>query len=138
MSFSLMSLVVIFILGCFVAGYFVGISNDKPRVLPPPRSKSTELSYQETNSVASLFLEVVALKKEDARWPSLLKRLNPGNEAHVRTLLLEIRQSNSTDPRSALELIEKVCISSKSESDDLSRSDLLERAIAMLLPEKQE
>ena len=115
--------------GCLFAAYmFVQRSKPKPRVLPPPRSKSTERSYQETNSVAKLFLETVSLKESHATWPAILKGLNAQDEPRVRTLLLELRTLAVTNPHDALKAIEAVCIDSKHESEMLTRPEILERA----------
>lgn len=115
--------------GCLVAAYFfVQRSQRKPRVLPPPRSKRIDRPYQETDSVARLFLETVSLKAGAANWPTVLRRLNTEDEPRVRTLLLELRQFETSNPREALEAIETVCIESKHESVSLTRADLLERA----------
>ena len=112
-----------------IALYFIARRfHAKPKVLPPPRSRGTELSYQETNSVAKLFLEAASLKESDANWSSVLKLLNAEDEPRIRTLLLELRELNISNPRCTLETIEAVCIESKRESEKLSRADLLERA----------
>ena len=137
MSSSLEFVAVVFVLACLVAAYFLRRTNHRPRVRPPPRSKRIECSYQETNALANLFLEAVALKEGGASWPSVLQRLNPEAEPHIRTLLLEIREPNGTDPRMALEAIETVCIESKRKGDQLSRADLLERAKSMLAAKPQ-
>lgn len=137
MSALLHTVAFVFILGFVVAVYFLRKANGKPRVRPPPRSKSTERTYQETNSVAGLFLQVVALKESGTQWPRVLRRLNPDDEPHVRTLLLEMRGCHGTDPHAALEALERVCIASKHESDHLSRAELLERAKAILLSAEQ-
>jgi hypothetical protein len=100
----------------------------KPRVLPPPRSKSTEPTYEQRDSVASLFLETVALIQKGATWPALLDRLNPDDQPRIRTLLLELRAHNARSPREVLHAIEITCIESKPESESLTRGDLLERA----------
>ncbi len=119
--------------GCLAAAYFFAQRGQrKPRVLPPPRSKGTDRSYQETNSVAKLFLEAVSLKEGDASWPVVLKHLNTENEPRIRTLLLELRWLNPSNPREALEVIETICMESKHESETLTRADLLERAQSRL------
>lgn len=82
--------------------------------------------------MANLFVETVALKECGAKWPNVLQRLNPQDEPHVRTLLLEIRERNKNDPRPALEAIERACIESKREGDHFSRATLLERAKLLL------
>jgi hypothetical protein len=125
----LLLLVVVAILGYLSATYYLAQKNQrKRRVLPPPRSKGTARSYQETNSVARLFLETVSLKEGEANWPRVLKGLNAEDEPRIRTLLLELRLLNPSDPRGALEAIEAVCIGSRDESDQLTRAELLERA----------
>jgi hypothetical protein len=108
------------------------LAKQHPRVRPPPRVQPTERTYQVTNHVARLFLEVLELKKVEVQWPAILQQLNPEDEPHIRTLLLELRASNATDPRQALDAIEEVCIAAKPESERLSRAELLERARARL------
>ena len=71
---------------------------------------------------------MVSLKESDANWPSVLKGLNTEDEPRIRTLLLELRGLNASNPREALETIETVCIESKHESEQLTRADVLERA----------
>jgi hypothetical protein len=119
-------------LGCVVGAYFLMPRKHKPRVLPPPRSAGLARSYQETNSVASLFLDVLKLKEGDATWPGILRHLNPENDPQIRTLLLELRQAQAAEPRQVLDTIEAVCMASKPESEWLSRADLLERAKSAL------
>lgn len=112
---------------------FVKRSPTRPKVLPPPRSKGTARTFQESNSAASLLLDVLALKEQDARWATVLKKLNPDDTPHVRTLLLELRDFNQNTPQNVLETIEVICIESRGESEKLTRSDLLERTKSRLL-----
>ena len=129
MNTGLQLLAVFALIGCLVAAYFFTRGHkSKPRILPPPRSKSTERSYEETNSVAKLFLEIISLKESAANWPSVLKGLNTQDEPRIRTLLLELRSFDSSSARQALEAIEAVCIESKHESEKLTRAELLQRA----------
>src|SRR5690348_58511 len=81
----------VLVLGGLAAAYLLLISKRKPRVLPPPSSKRPEPSYQEINSRAKLFLEVLALKESSPKWPSVLRKLNLEDDPHIRTLLLELR-----------------------------------------------
>jgi hypothetical protein len=115
-----------------LAAYLLPTLKRKPRVLPPPSSKRAEPSYQETNSRAKLFLEVLALKEGAARWPAILQRLNRENEPHIRTLLLELRSHCTADPVAVLEAIESECISAKREGKSPSRAELLERALRVV------
>jgi hypothetical protein len=117
---------------CLVFAYIVIArgSERKSKVLPPPRSKSTELTYQESNSIAKLFLETVSLRESEASWPIVLKGLNKDDEPRVRTLLLELRSFDTSSPNKILVAIESVCIVSKRERQQFTRVELLERALA--------
>jgi hypothetical protein len=101
-------------------------------VLPPPRSRKIDLSYQETNSVAKLFLATVSLKEGQSTWPVVLKGLNTEDEPRIRTLLLELRQMSTSSPQPVLEVIEEVCIQSKEKCGELTRAELLERALSRM------
>jgi len=79
---------------------FVKRSPTRPKVLPPPRSRGTAKTFQESNSAASLLLDVLALKGQDAQWATVLKKLNPEDAPHVRTLLLELREARPGRPSS--------------------------------------
>jgi hypothetical protein len=104
----------------------------KPRVLPPPRSNRGEPSYQEANSLAKLFVEVLALKDSAAKWPTILQKLNLEDEPHIRTLLLELRSHCAADPSTGLEAIERACIAAKREGQSPPRAELLGRALTVL------
>lgn len=122
-------LIVVVALGGLAAAYLLPTRKRKPRVLPPPTSKRAAPSYQETNSLAKLFLEVLALKEGAARWPAVLQKLNHENEPHIRTLLLELRSHRTADPVTVLEAIESECIAAKREGLSPSRAELLGRAL---------
>lgn len=129
MKTGLQPLAVILIIGCFVAVRFMAQGGKrKPKILPPPRSKSTERLYQETNSVARLFIETVSLKECRPNWSTVLKELNAEDEPRIRTLLLEMRDLDASSTYRALEAVEAVCIKSKQKSERLTRVELLERA----------
>lgn len=123
---------VVLFVGCLAAAYLLLSPKPKPRVLPPPTSRRAEPSYQETNSLAKLFVEVLALKESAARWPTILRRLNGEDEPHIRTLLLELRSHRAADPNAVLAAIESTCIAAKRETLSPTRSELLERALAVL------
>lgn len=106
----------------------------KPRVLPPPTSKRAEPAYHETSDLAKLFVEVLELKKSSAKWPKILRRLNLEDEPHIRTLLLELRSHRIAEPGAVLEAIESTCIAAKSDGQSPSRTELLERSLAVLQP----
>lgn len=122
------------VIGCFALAYhfFVRGSERKYRVLPPPRGKSTERTYQESNNIAKLFLETVSLKESEANWPAVLNGLNIEDEPRVRTLLLELRSLDTSSPKDVLLAIESVCIECKREGEQLTRVELLERAHARM------
>ena len=117
------TLFALLLLGGLVALYFWHKPSNKPRIRPPPRSRKPDESYQAVNSLARLFLEAVALKEERAKWPGVLKTLNPEDEPRIRTLLLELRQPDAVDPRTALQAIEQTCIQAQSESRSFSRAE---------------
>jgi hypothetical protein len=116
----------------FAAYILMQGSRPKPKVRPPPRSKSTARSYQESNSLACLFLETLSLKESRATWPAILNELNSEDDPRVRTLLLELRSLSAPNPMEALGVIEWVCIAAKHESERVTKTDLLERAQARL------
>lgn len=122
-------LIFVVALAGLAVAYLLPSLKRKPRVLPPPTSKRAEPSYQETNSRAKLFLEVMALKEGAARWPAILQRLNHENEPHIRTLLLELRSHRTADPVTVMEVIESECIAAKREGQSPSRAELLGRAL---------
>ena len=117
---------------CLAAAYLLRSAKNKPKVLPPPRSRKPEPAFHETNSLARLFVEVLALKEGTPTWPSILKRLNPSDNPHTRTILLELRSLPAADPEAVLNAIEQICIESKREGQDPSQVELLERALAGL------
>ena len=123
---------VVLMLGGCAAIYLLVNPKRKPRVLPPPRSKKAEPSYQETDSLAKLLLEVLALKESDAKWPTILHQLNIEGEPHVRTLLLELRSHGIADPSAVLQVVESACIAAKREGKSPSRVELLGRALTFL------
>lgn len=125
-------IVVVVALGGLAAAYLLPTPKRKPRVLPPPSSKRAAPSYQETNSLAKLFLEVLALKEAAARWPAILQNLNRESEPHIRTLLLELRSHRTADPVTVLEAIESECIAAKREGLSPSRAELLGRALSVV------
>lgn len=118
--------------GVLGAGYRLLSAAPKLRVLPPPTTKKPEPPYHETNSLAKLFVEAVGLKERAAKWPAILRSLNPDDEPHIRTLLLELRSHRAADPNSVLEAIERTCIAAKRGGQSPSRCELLERALTVL------
>lgn len=132
MTASFPAVLVALILVCLAVAYLLLNSMHKPRVLPPPRSKRGEPPYQDTNSLAKLFLEVLALQDSGAKWPAILQQLNLEEEPHIRTLLLELRSHPPADPRTVLEAIESACIAAKREGQSPSRAELLGRALTAL------
>jgi hypothetical protein len=93
-----------------------------------PRSKRPDDSYQATNTTAKLLTEVLALRERHAQWPEILKTLNPSDEPHVRTVLLELRWPNVANPDDVLKVIEDVCLSVNLSGQSPSRVELLESA----------
>lgn len=117
-------------LGIVVAAFLLARSRPRgPRVLPPPRSRSTVRTYQETNPIARLFLETRSLQESAANWPRVLKGLNTDDVPRIRTLLLELRAFDTSSPHAALAAIEAVCIECKRVSPQVTREELLERAL---------
>ncbi|MCK6423712.1 MAG: hypothetical protein L6Q75_01310 [Burkholderiaceae bacterium] len=117
-------------LGIVAGAFLMARSRPRgPRVLPPPRSRSTVRTFQETNPIARLFLETRSLQESAANWPRVLKGLNADDVPHIRTLLLELRAFDTSSPRAALAAIEAVCIECKRVSPQVTREALLERAL---------
>jgi hypothetical protein len=99
---------------------------------PRVRSKSTSAPFSKVNGAASLLEDVHSLKKASAQWPEILKRLNPDDEPHIRTILLEIRGPHIFAPHVALNIIEDICLSTPKPNGALTRMHLLERVKASM------
>ncbi len=125
-------LVTFVILAFLCRAYLARARKRKIRVLPPPRSRKAEAAFQETNSLAKLFVEVLALKECAATWPLMLQRLNADDNPQIRTLLLELRSHPAAKPMEALEAIERACMASKQQGLCPSRAELLELALSDL------
>lgn len=132
MSSWLLFLLVVIGLALAAAVWLGRTPNPKRRVRPPPRSKKAEPSFQQANSLAKLFVEVLALKESSITWPTVLQRLNLEDEPHIRTLLLELRSERPASPGAVLDAIERVCIAAKREASTPSRAELLNRTLASL------
>jgi hypothetical protein len=91
-----------------------------------PRSKRPDDSYQATNTTAKLLTEVLGLRERRAQWPEILKTLNPSDEPHVRTILLELRWPHIANPDEVLKVIEDVCLSVNLSGQTPSRVEILE------------
>ncbi len=104
-------------------------ANYKPRLRhPAPRSKRPDDSYQATNGAAKLLNDVLSLRHRSARWPEVLKTLNPFDEPRIRTILLELRWPNVENPDAVLKVIEDACLSVGSSAQSPTREELLEIA----------
>jgi len=112
--------------------------NSRPRIKAyGPRSRKPDDSYQATNAIAKLLLEVLDLRERAARWPAILKTINPEDVPVIRTVLLELRWLHVDSPDKALMLIERACIESKRSGETPTRLELLEIAKSLADPAVQ-
>ncbi len=79
--------------------------------------------------VTELFLQVLELRKRAAKWPEIINTLNPANEHHIRTVLLEMRWVSVASPDVALSILENVCHAAKASGRNMKLLDLLETAL---------
>ena len=122
------SLATLFV-GVLVFTYLRWRASYRPPVrFPQPLSRKPDESYQATNAIAKLLLEVLSLRDRKARWPEILKTLNPDDSPSLRTVLLELRWLHVNSPDTALQLIERVCIKAKRPGEEPTRLELLEIA----------
>ena len=104
----------------------------KKPLYPRGSRKHVADAYQEQSAPAKLLAEILTLKAKNAQWPEILGVLNPQNDPHIRTVLLEIRGPHIFVPHTALNIIESVCVAAKRPSTGLSRLELLEAAKASM------